>query len=213
MNSIYILGHLGLGDHIVTNGLVRVVADRYDLVQVPCYLHNYESVAFMYRDTPKIQAVAIRDESDAVRLSQLNTSLRLGYYAPDTFNRELFDKEFYRHAGVNFSDRWDRFYVKPPQDEEKISHSGFVFVHEDAERGFLIDKSKVNSSKIIYPVKNGPIFNNLGLINSSSEIHCINSCFIILVDSLPDIPDQKLFIHNYCRVIPLPALKRNWTIL
>lgn len=214
MNSIYVLGHLGAGDHLLTNGLIRKLAERYDLVQVPCYLHNYESVSFMYRDNPKIQPVAIKDDADAIAVSKENKvhSLNLGYYNPYGFNADIFDQEFYRQASIHFEERWNSFYVKCPVSDGGWDHPDFAFVHDDKERGFVIDESKIKLD-IIKPVKNGHIFNNMMLIRAAEEIHCINSSFLILVDSLPDIPGQELFFHKYARPTSHPKLKRKWNIL
>ena len=32
MNSVYIYHHLGLGDHIIANGMVRTIAKQYEIV-------------------------------------------------------------------------------------------------------------------------------------------------------------------------------------
>lgn len=202
-----------MGDHILCNGLIRNLSEKYDLIQIPCYLHNYESVAFMFRDNPKIQPVAIKDETDAIMVCKESKfpCIKLGHYNMEGFNPDIFDQEFYRQAGVPFKERWDSFHVHCPVSDGGWDHPDFAFIHQDKERGFLIDESKIKIDKI-YPVKNGHIFNNLMLIRSAEEIHCINSSFLILVDSLPDIPGQELYFHKYSRPTPHPTLKKKWHI-
>lgn len=211
MNSLYVLSHLGIGDHMLCNGLIRNLATKYGLIQIPCFLHNYESVHFMFKDLPNVQAVAIKDEADAIRLAQLNGSLRLGYYSLDSFNSDIFDQEFYRQAGVPFKERWDNFRIGCSVADAGWDHPDYAFVHDDRERTFGIEYSRIELP-IVKPVKNGHIFNNLKLIRSAAEVHCINSSFLILVDSLPEVPGQKLFFHRYPRVTPYPMLKKKWHI-
>jgi hypothetical protein len=50
----YIYTHLGLGDHVICNGLIRTLIhnrEQYTLFVKP---HNKRSVAFMYKDLPQI---------------------------------------------------------------------------------------------------------------------------------------------------------------
>ena len=62
----YIFHHLGLGDHIICNGIVRHYQEIYDDVTVfckPCYSTN---VKYMYRDNQKIIVLPIGEKSDVV---------------------------------------------------------------------------------------------------------------------------------------------------
>src|SRR3989344_2353342 len=51
----------------------------------------------------------------------------------------------------------------------------------------------------------------------ASEIHVVDSSFIVLIDSLPYVNnDQKLYKHQYARATPAaqsPMLRKPWTIL
>ena len=68
MSDIYIYHHLGLGDHINCNGLVRtILKDRvkksnnlYLLTQA----QNKEMILFMYRDEPRIKIAAIKKNAN-----------------------------------------------------------------------------------------------------------------------------------------------------
>ena len=46
--------HQGLGDHIIMNAIVRVMASRHDHIVVPVRERYCSSVASMYRDNPAI---------------------------------------------------------------------------------------------------------------------------------------------------------------
>lgn len=56
---MYIFHHLGLGDHIICNGLVRVFKEKYETLNVFCHPYHLGSVEFMYRDDDKINAVPV----------------------------------------------------------------------------------------------------------------------------------------------------------
>ena len=61
----YILQHLGLGDHIMCNGLVRHYSKLNDVVHVFCKYNNIEDVQYMFRDDHKIKLIPVSDDSDA----------------------------------------------------------------------------------------------------------------------------------------------------
>jgi hypothetical protein len=46
----YIYHHLGLGDHIICNGLVRSLINPNEEYKMFVKSHNLDSVSFMYRD-------------------------------------------------------------------------------------------------------------------------------------------------------------------
>lgn len=215
MKSVYVMLHLGCGDGILCNALLRKISEDYDLVQFPCYLHNYETMAFMFRDNPKIQPVAIKDEADALAVCKESKCpcIKLGYYNEGSFNPNIFDQEFYRHAGVPFEERWSGF--KMPYVNRIGLDEPMIFVHSDIERGFNVDFSPhINKCAPIYFAdKSRSFFDHLIPLQDAFEIHCFNSSFLILADSLPDDPKQKLFFHKYARPTPHPTLKRRWTIL
>ncbi len=213
MSDFYILGHLGLGDHIICNGLVRIYAQDHNSIKIPCYEHNYETVRFMFKDLPGIEAIPIKDQADAILMCHKKQCLKLGWYAGGSFNPTTFDQEFYLQASVPFQERWKSFKVDYQLIKEPIK--GVIFLHEDQERGFSINRSHLNSSNLYMPTKSGKpkFFDHMWQIMHASEIHCINSSFLCLIDSLPDDKHQRLCFHHYARPTDYPTLKREWEII
>lgn len=214
MSDFYILGHLGLGDHLLCNGLVRVYASERKSIKIPCYKHNLESVAFMFSDLPNVEVIGIKDEADAVLMCHKKECLRLGYYSEDTFQEKYFDQEFYRHAKISFGHRWDSFKIPGyPFPPHPIDENG-CFMHEDDERGFFIKRAFLRTMTPYLPNKVGStnIFSHLKVIDRCIEVHCINSSFLILIDSLPTIEGQNLYFHHYPRPTPHPMLRKRWQI-
>ena len=54
LKKIVIHHHLGMGDAIECNGMVRFFAEKYDIVDIFAKHNYYDATAFMYRDTDKI---------------------------------------------------------------------------------------------------------------------------------------------------------------
>ena len=62
----YIYHHLGLGDHIICNGIVRHYNEIFKSVTVFCKPHNFTNVEYMYRDNGSIIILPIGEDSDIV---------------------------------------------------------------------------------------------------------------------------------------------------
>jgi hypothetical protein len=62
MNEIYILHHLGLGDHISCHGIVRYFCEQYKKVYLFVKEHNFENVRFMFNDIKNIEFIKGDDE-------------------------------------------------------------------------------------------------------------------------------------------------------
>jgi hypothetical protein len=97
----YIYHHLGLGDHIICNGLVRYYRDMYQKVTVFCKLHNFENVKYMYRDDENIIVLPIGEDSDVLNYIQVNKLekdiIKIGFGHMGIGSS--FDESFY--TGVN----------------------------------------------------------------------------------------------------------------
>ena len=79
MKRIFLIHHLGLGDHIVCNGLVRELIKKCDLIYFPVKHHNFATVKFMFRDIPNhIKYVTVNNDNEML------------YW--ETMNREIFDE-------------------------------------------------------------------------------------------------------------------------
>ena len=78
MNSkIYIRHHLGLGDNIVHNGLIRKISidNPNSDIYIPIKYQNYDNVSFMFRDNNKIKINKVNDDLDVLNDIQNNAFL------------------------------------------------------------------------------------------------------------------------------------------
>lgn len=242
-NKLYLYHHLGLGDHIICNSLVRHYSKLYTNIYLFVKEHNFQSVSFMYRDLDNIQYI-IGDDEIAIKVINHDLSLykdkikivdnigNLSYFIPDSGffydgraeeedviiitnddNSKKFDECFYK--GFDFSKRWTDFYVKRDPEREirlfekyNVKENEYVFIHDDKDRGFNIN---LNGIRPVIGLTDN-IFDYLYLIENANEIHCIDSCFKLMIDSMEI--DNKLF-HYKNRNLPnelYSSSKLNWIV-
>lgn len=220
--TLAIWAHRGLGDLIICNALFRDLAKTRSNVIIPVKYEYYESAVYMLRDIPAILPVPANRKDDATRIvNGLRPSgdvLFLGNSGTN-YSRQSFDKSFYNQAGIPFERRWDGFKLERDVHSE-LPHPSqpFAFVHDDAERGFLIDRSKPCfsglSECIPFRTRTNNIFYWIGVILAANEIHCIDSSFALLVDSLILPKHIKLYLHRYSRPAEtIPTYRLDWTYL
>ncbi len=219
MNKKYIYTHLGLGDHIICNGLLRKIISQDFEYLIFAKKHNYESVRFMLKDLSNVTIISVQDDNEAKKIINENNNecIKVGH----EFLKGIidFDVQFYNQMNVNFSERWESFYVERDfKKEEDLynklnpNNEKYIFVHDDVERNYKIN-SQFNK-KVIKPIKGltDNIFDYLKIIENAEEIHCIDSSFRMIIDSLK-IEDKKLYFHTYSRGnMPLAKSRLNWIL-
>jgi len=235
MSSVLVYLHLGLGDHLMCHGIIREYAKKYSRVALFALPHNYESVAFMFRDLPNVEIIKADDAGARKFIEENKTKAAgerfdevkiIGFEFLDRASGIPVEKQFYKIAGVPFEKKWDSFYVERDLAKEqalfdKIApKSDYIFLHEDASRGYGVNRKRVRSDLpiIVADPKVAPnMFDYCTIIERAKEIHVFDSSFMFLVDCLQySAPDQKLFIHRYARSNPtwkLPIMKKDWHIL
>lgn len=210
----YIYHHLGLGDHIICNGLVRSVINPTEQYQMFVKPHNLISVKFMFKDLKNLDFI-IGDDSFAmnyIRNNNVNRNdLILAGFGRHPQSKE-FDDSFYLQNNLPFSYRWSKFYVERNFEKEKkifdhynVKENEYIFIHDDFERGIKIDESHIvnKNMKIVRPEKKltENIFDYCHLMDKSCELHFIDSSFRLLYDSLMTQKDHLYYHVNYKGVI------------
>jgi len=230
---LHVHHHLGLGDHIICNGLIRsLVGVRADTVSVFVRDGNLPRVARMFDNEPRIQLIPIPSDAcvtDVSNLQFVNTHmqthrgelLRLGFDQMNKAAQLNFDEVFYIFAGVPFDNRWTKFYIRRDHTEEQRvlsklnpTREPYMFVHDDPSRGFSFDPPNSRGLKIIRNDPTEDIFSMIGVLENATEIHCMESSFRCLIESIPSIT-CPLFLHKMVRFAnqPNPALllgRKRW---
>jgi len=221
MHNLIIRPHLGLGDMLIINAIVRERATKYDTVNLLCKEHNTPSVAFMLHDLGNVfvKPVTGDDEADEVFKRTIKGNwegLRLGQGGPGNFNSQIFDQEFYKQAGVPFDKRWQDFaVVRNGATEIKAADQPYVFMHEDQSRGYAIYRGNLDNVFSVTPGVTASIFDYYGMLLGADEIHCIDSCFSILVDSIAQekLEARRFVLHRYARrPTEVPTYRLPWEV-
>ena len=218
----YIHHHLGLGDHIVANGLVRHYANQHGEITLFCKNHNFETVKSMYRDNPNIHVLAIGTHQDAdsnvdkfINERGLHSDLiKIGFHVIwVNYGDSGFDVKFYLQHGVDPSMKWDLFRYERNSDEEKrifdtygVEEGKYIFVHDD-------DRYKIQSNSIQNPDNlicirpiiglTENIFDYSLLIEKASQVHAIESSFQFMIDCMG--LNSESYVHRYLR--PLSSIE------
>jgi hypothetical protein len=232
MNNIYIFTHQGMGDAIMANGIIRTYTEKYDRVYVFCKPKYTKNVIWMYRDNDKVFAMPMEDAqvTQFMQICPFNNYLIVGH---NKLHEELrsdpkgrFDKISYRMANVPFEDKWNKFYLQRNFESEKETYYSvlglkdneeFVFVHDDEERPMLKSKLPKNVKMVRPDRKDVSIFDFLYTIEKAKEVHCIDSCFLNLIDCV-QLRNDNLFFHKYVKIHLVgeggtPTTKLNWVVL
>jgi hypothetical protein len=206
MEDFIIYHHLGLGDHIICNGLVREIIknNSFNSYKLIVKKHNLPSVRFMFRDIKNISFQEVNNdvEADQFILKNNKPYVKIGFQF--MHSNVTWDKSFYKQCDVDFNKRWDSFkYERDLISEENLyktlnsTQEKYVLIHNKASDGIdRIDYKIVDDSikKIFIEKHTDVMFDYTKLIENAEEVHCVSSSFIVFVDSLNI--KNKIFYHN-----------------
>ena len=192
MDNYLIAHHLGLGDHVVLNGLVRHIFNRekdsHERIYLLCYEHNLPNVKRMYSDIPLNYVLITHNSQIANAIKNFDGSVE---------DLHLNGKEVYKYPDycdeaffLNFNypvELLQEFKVERDRDRESFvslnlhAYGEYLFVNDDPERGLSIDESKLPQGiRIIRPGREIPMFDLLGVMENAKECHFISSSFLCI---------------------------------
>ena len=217
--------HLGLGDSILCNGLLRSLHQEYRVTTF-CKHFNHDTLLAMFGDLKDINIIKVANDSEAMKFVNdfgkfYDEYLGLGFFGKDFLkNSKLFDESFYRQAGVSYNKRWSLFKCPDNQEKQDELYSNikkkYIFVHDDPSRGysihprFLPDKNVYRPKHNLGNSSNYTVFDYRKIIENAEEIHCMDSSFACYIDHLPGIKNKLKYIHRYIRKDGGPLYKNNW---
>jgi len=203
----YIYQHMGLGDHLICNGLVRTLVNNSEQYTMFVKSQYRISVEFMYRDIPNIKFLEADDNLARQILSNVsqNDIILIGFIYQESWYKS-FEVMFYQQHSVPLNSKWDNFgchrdKIKELELFEKLDinpNEEYIFVHDD-ER-YRIDMNRINSScKIVKPIMGviPNIFDYCSIIEKAKEVHTIESSFAFLIDNMG--LNQNFIIHRHAK--------------
>lgn len=209
MNKL-ITHHLGMGDMIVHNGLVRFIYNRdksiYDNIYLLCYEHYKNNVSRMYLDID-LKLITIKNDSEIYEIVKNFNGVQEDFHLNNEQIKQYFlndgDDIFYTSKGYDKSLRKNFYIHRNSKIENKTfinivgNLNKYIFVHDDIERGFHITKYR-NDLPVIRISKDIPIFDTLKIIECAEECHVISSAFVCLLQSMPSL-NKNVFVHTSVR--------------
>jgi len=234
--TLFVHHHLGMGDHIICNGLIRSLLgtnSSFQSIAVFAKEGNHKRVQRMFDDDSRIMVISV--PSDANEVLYVNSVveqykicdfIRCGFGIGENLESmgvvSNFDEGFYACAGIPFDHRWTRFRLRRNRESEqealkRLNPTGqpFVFVHDDPSRGFILNPE---TPKELAVIKNDPsidMFDMISLLENASEIHCMESSFRCLIEHIDTIV-CPLYLHTSVRPerrmgnFVLSSSKKNW---
>ena len=215
--------HLGLGDLILCNGLVRHLISAENNSKknfLICKNSNLKSAKFMYRDIKNLKIIDIDEKKDEKKevnrfLKKFSNKevnyIKIGheFYVPTEFlnihnkdSRWPCDIVFYKQFNTPFKFRYTKsFWKRDLASEKKLFNKltdkkKYAFVNDDVSRGLVINEKYIgNNLKVIKNSNNELIFNYGLLLENADEIHVMESSFRQLMETL-NIKTKKLFLYK-----------------
>ena len=231
--ELYIHHHLGLGDHIDMNGLVRffLMVKGYNKIFLFVKKPYYDMISYMYADEDRIELIKIdpAQNEDLQVFEYMNNIknkdfLRIGF-ENYPFGKEIEENKncweyFYEQVKVPYEAKVNCFYIeRDKKQEERVflklnpKNEPYIFVHDDPDRGYIIDYSLIinKNMKIIKNDKSENLFYFLKILENANEIHCMESSFKSLIEIYAKT--EKLFFHDF-RNHPLGnKTNKKWRII
>ncbi len=207
-NSFIAYTHLGLGDHIICNGLLNYFSNNYKSIFLPVKSRDLDNVTYLYQDNPKIKIFKIEHESekdDIKNFSKKNNLeiLKVGF----EMRKPPFNLSFYTQFNLDYQISLDYFHIPKNSKKEKellehlISYykinKNYQLVHNQSSYG-KVDLKINKSLPTIYVDKESDLYKNMFLytdvIKNAREIHCLDSSFLHLVERVETKAD--LYFHK-----------------
>ena len=208
--KIIVHHHLGLGDHIICNGLINKLSESLETIYLPVKSHYYEMIKFLYLDNKKIKffQVTNNNSEDDVSVYAEKNNLRILRIGFEKVKKNPFNTWFYEQLDYPYDYSFD--YFKLPDQESKgeeleahlcdyysANKDNYILVHNQSHEN-IYDLKNIINKDIIYISKDSDLFDNMfyykTLIANAKEIHCINSSFLHLVERIKT--DSQLYYHN-----------------
>lgn len=174
---IFVLPHMGTGDQIILNGMIRYLALFHESVLLVVARRQASTIEFMYRDImDKVKFLYVERDEDispayGAGMDIIQAYSDKGYLILPLGNHRCeakwleghtdFAEAFYKQANVPYEVRWRYFFVARDEErEERMYRAGiaamktahYAFIHDDPTRRMLVrrDHDLISSELIRY---------------------------------------------------------------
>jgi hypothetical protein len=221
-----LITHLGLGDMILLNGMVRIACQKYSEVLLFVKKAYANSLRSLLYDLTNLRLKFVTEHYDleandfeAVRdvLAAGYLLMPTGHYTTDDWQSldPIWSRALYRQVGLDPDSMYAEFRVQRNEDREarmleKVrGHVGMAYVvlHDDPARGYVIDRSCLPPGLPVVHVDDprwraDNIFDYAEVIDNAVQFHGFDSCFMLMADFLQLC--RSNFCHAYLKDSKLP---------
>ena len=222
-DTLHIWHHMGMGDFLIANGIVRHYAEKWKNVVLFYKDPNKANVERLYNDLDNISFKdgGIHEDHLAKGWVLLNPmkpllKIRLETALPPGQSLESY---FYGQAGLPVSHKWEKFHFNRDMDEERrVYHEvlgledgeDYVFAHLDWDKDV---KEFPDEVRVVRPDNmDVSLFDYLYVMERAREVHVMGSSFYCLIDCI-QLQNDRLFYHEYMRGLPLGPTNLNWNVI
>jgi hypothetical protein len=225
MEEIYLYPHLGFGDAIILNGLIRHFCSINDSVVLFCKDRYHESIRWMLRDVKNLTYHQVSFNNGDAEIQQFIRSNNLDDKVIKLGFEELsklcskgipFYDSFYMMHGFDPEFRFSNFYYERNIEFEEYvynklnpNNEKYVFIIDDSDHhlGKLeISKEAISKEykiikydkKMNYNDSKFLMFNYYKILENAEEVHTLETAFFEFIRSI-DIDKSKVNIHSYLR--------------
>ena len=220
--------HLGLGDHIVCNGLLNYFSESFDKIYLPVKSRDINNINYLYKDNQKIEVFKIEHSSEVEDINSFAKknhliTLKVGFKK----RKPPFNLSFYDQFGLPYSYSISKFTVPKDIKKEESLYQHLKDIYKVKDRYQVVHnqssygKVSLHANKelpTIFIEKDTDLYKNIFLyskvIKNATEIHCLDSSFLHLVERVET--DANLFFHNIKKDGQKGAdvhLVKNWKIV
>jgi hypothetical protein len=212
MSKIFVKHHLGMGDNIVHNGMIRKIAEDNPNSEIysAAKHHNFKNVEYMFRDNPRIVVVSVADDCEMYNVIETQNFEKVISSHFDQGNPyhygTYFDDAFYKLVDIDPKIKNEYFYLERDIElenrvfDELITSKGitdYLFLHEKPESGIIINRDKLDANiPIITADPKYGIFELLKVIELAKSVNIISSSFLSLM--MCKKYNQNVVAHMYC---------------
>lgn len=220
MSKLLLYPHQGMGDMIICLGIIKHLCEKHGSIAMLAKLPYLDSLRVMCKglDVELIPSKGRWEAKEQIEEWGRENVLGLGFWGKAYWKGQRvgpgakFDLGFYNQAGLDFDESWN---VDIPDGENmhKPPRTPYAFVHDDLKRGLPIEDSLVGLPQYRPRKDGGTIFDYCDVIRGAEEIHCIDSCFALMIDRMEGVEGKK-FLHHYVKPNGLkPEWRNGWEIL
>jgi hypothetical protein len=193
--------NMGVGDAIALSGGAVFLAAKNGGLVWPTWLSTETSIRSIFANHPGITVVT-PDQFRALPAGSYLTTLVFRDDIPLLPKDIPMDLHRYVYAvhSIDYAERWRSCPIAEARKlvKQKPHPKGrFVFIHDDADRGYRIDPRRLPNLRPYRPFKDPAvsILSYCDAIEAASEVHVIDSSFRNLAEQIQ--PRGRLVYHQY----------------